>query len=144
MNTRLRLDAILIMAVALLWQAPACADEISDARAAAVSALERLEQRKNSDVWQSDMSDWFKDRMTRAAFLANMTVIQAQLGGPASGREIIQQNKAPGMAGYTGEVYSFTFETSFPAANVYEMIALIREGGKYRVSGLNFVPNPNK
>jgi len=133
-----------MMAFMLLWQVPARADDMSNARAAAVSTLEQLEQRKNSDVWKSHMSDWFKERMTRAAFLANMTVIQSQLGGPASGREIIQQSKVPGMAGYSGEVYSFTFETSFPAANVYEMIAVIREGGIYRVAGLNFVPNPNK
>ena len=133
---------ILMLAICL----PALADDLDEARASGVKVLRKLEQRKRKDVWDSDVSDWFKQRMTADAFIANMTVIQAQLGGVASGRKLIQQNKAEGdvAAGYKGSVYSFTYGTTFPVTAVYETIVLIKENGSYKVSGINFVPNPNK
>lgn len=121
------------------------ADETDDARAVALNILETLEQRKNAEVWETSVSTWFKDKMTREAFLANMTVIQSQLGGKGTGRHLIQQNTSDSNAqyGYTGKVYSFMFGTRFPAANVYEMIVMMKEGNAYRLSGINYTPNPN-
>jgi hypothetical protein len=123
----------------------AYADEMSDARASANTIFRKLEQRKNAEVWESDVSDWFKEKMTRDAFLANMTITEAQLGGSSTDRKLIQQNQANGepRSGYKGKVFSFLFDTTFPAAKVYEMIVLIRERGAYKVSGINYVPNPN-
>lgn len=123
----------------------AVADEISDARVAGIRVLEDLEQRKNTGVWSSGISDWFKERMTRDAFLANMTIVQAQLGGIASERKLVQQNRTDSNppTGYTGPIFSFLFATTFPAANIYESVVMIREGGVYKVSGLNWIPNPN-
>lgn len=125
--------------------AVAVADEISDARAAGIRILENLEQRKNAGVWSSGISDWFKERMTRDAFLANMTTVQAQLGGIASERKLVQQNRTESNppTGYTGPIFSFMFATTFPAAKTYESVVMIREGGIYKVSGLNWIPNPN-
>lgn len=121
------------------------ADEMADARSAGLEILAKLEQKQNTEVWRSHVSDWFKDRMTEDAFLANMTIMQAQLGAPSKGRKLVQQNKADGnpQAGYSGAIFSFTFDTTFPAAKVYEVIVLIREAGTYKLSGLNYVPNPN-
>lgn len=123
----------------------AIADEMSDARAAGIRVLEDLEQRKNSAVWGSGISDWFKDKMTKDAFLANMTTVQAQLGGVATERKLVQQNRTDNNppSGYKGPIFSFMFATTFPAAKTYESIVMIREGGMYRVSGLNWIPNPN-
>lgn len=125
--------------------AVAVADEISDARAAGIRILENLEQRKNAGVWSSGISDWFKERMTKDAFLANMTSVQAQLGGVASERKLVQQNRTESNppTGYTGPMFSFMFATTFPAAKTYESVVMIREGGVYKVSGLNWIPNPN-
>lgn len=125
--------------------AVAVADEISDARAAGIRILENLEQRKNAGVWSSGISDWFKERMTKDAFFANMTSVQAQLGGVASERKLVQQNRTESnpQTGYTGPMFSFMFATTFPAAKTYESVVMIREGGVYKVSGLNWIPNPN-
>jgi hypothetical protein len=104
--------------VAFLASNIARADDMSDARASGTTILSKLEQRKNAEVWQSDVSDWFKERMTRDAFLANMAIIQAQLGGSSSDRKLVQQNKADGnpRSGYKGQIFSFTFATTFPGA----------------------------
>ena len=121
------------------------ADEMSDARAVGTAILRKLEQHKNAEVWDVDVSDWFKERMTRDAFLANTAITQAQLGGIGTDRKLIQQNLADGdpSSDYKGTVFSFMFATTFPGVKAYEMIILIREGGAYKLSGLNYVPNPN-
>jgi len=118
---------------------------VSDARASGTTILRKLEQRKNAEVWESDVSDWFKERMTRDAFLANTAIAQAQLGGSGTDRKLVQQNQADGdpRSGYKGQIFSFMFATTFPGAKAYEMITLTREGGAYKLSGLNYVPNPN-
>ena len=84
-------------------------------------------------------------RGSQAAFLANLTVAQSKLGGTGSDRKIVQQNTADGdpQSGYKGAVYTFTFATTFPSMKAYEIIVLIRENGTYRISGLNYIPNPN-
>jgi len=131
--------------MALFFINTASADDMSDARKSAVDILIKLEQGKNTEVWESSVSNWFKERMTRDAFLANLTIIRAQLGGPGADRKLVQQNRADGdpASGYKGSVFSFTFSATFPGAKVYEMIVLIREGNSYKISGLNFLPNPN-
>jgi hypothetical protein len=138
-------NSIWVFLVAILAADVVCADDISDARAVGITILRKLEQRKNAEVWQSDVSEWFKEKMTRAAFLANMTMIQAQLGGPSLDRELVQQNQADGNAqhNYKGQIFSYTFATTFPAAKAYETIVLIREGGAFKLAGFNYVPNPN-
>jgi len=127
----------------IIFSASAHADDMSDARSAATLILKKLEQRKNREVWDSDVSDFFKKSITKQAFLGNMTVIEAQLGGPSSQRELIQQNKANGVAGYKGMVYSFMYASEFPAANAYEMIVVVNEDGNYKLAGINYIPNPN-
>lgn len=145
MITRRSASGAFFFLIPFLTSKIAHADEMSDARASGTAILHKLEQRKNAEVWDSDVSDWFKDKMTRAAFLANLTMIQAQLGGIGAHRTLVQQNKADGVpgSGYKGPVFSFIFDTTFPAAKVYEMIVLIPEHGTYKISGLNYVPNPN-
>ena len=125
---------------------PASADDIDDARDSAVKVLRKLEQGTRKEVWKSDISVWFKQRMTEDAFIANVTIINAQLGGVGSERKLIQQNKADGdpKAGFEGSVYSFMYRTTFPAASVYETISMIKENGVYKLSGFNYIPNPNK
>lgn len=121
------------------------ADETDDARRVAVEILQKVEQKKNAEVWQQDVSNWFKERMTKAAFLANLSVTHSKLGGTGSDRTIVQQNTADGdpQSGYKGAVYTFTFATTFPSMKAYEIIVLIRENGTYRISGMNYLPNPN-
>lgn len=122
------------------------ADDMSDARIIAISILSKLEQEKNVEVWEKDVSEWFKERMTKDAFLANMTLVRTQLGSsPGVDRKLVQQNRADSdpSFNYKGDVFSFMFSTTFPGARVYEMIGLIREGTSYKLSGIRFIPNPN-
>ncbi len=134
----------LVLLMSLTCQ-PVLADQTDDARMVAIGILKKFETKNNSDVWESHVSDWFKKKITRDAFLANMTITQSQLGGIGSGRTLIQQNTADGdpQTGYTGKVYSFLFATTYPLAKVYEMIVLIRESTNYRLSGIYYTPNPN-
>lgn len=138
-----KLFAALFLAI---YTSIAQADDISDAREAGITILRNLERGMYKSVWNENVSDWFKQRMTRDAFLANMTTIQLQLGGAATQRRPIQQNRNQGNAqiGYKDTIYTFTFATAFPSSNAYETIVLIREGGQYKLSGINWVPNPNE
>lgn len=123
----------------------ALAEDIDDARNVATNILERLEQKKFSDVWDSYVSDWFKEKTTKPAFLGNLTMIHNQLGGKSKNRVLIQQNEADGdiATGYKGKVFSFMYETKFPAANAYETMVLISESGDFKLAGFNYMPNPN-
>ena len=114
-------------------------------RAVAANILNKLEQKKNAEVWESHVSNWLKERMTKAAFLANMTKIQFQLGGKGSYRELIHEHTGDfdPQTGYKGEFHSFLFATTFPGAKTYETIVLIREDNAYRMSGINYTPNSN-
>lgn len=134
-----------LLLVALLPGSLARADDISDARAAGLDILLKLEQGKVKETWDTDVSSWFKDQMTRDAFLANMAFTRAQLGAPSSSRVLIQQMKADALPvySYKGSTYSFMFKTVYPAANFYENVILVREGDRYKVFGLTFLPNPN-
>lgn len=136
---------LVVLAVMFIATPAPAADDIDDARSAAVSILNSIESKKSSAVWDQQVSSWFKGNMTRDAFLANMAFMQAQLGGVSSARKLVQQNRSDGdpKVNYKGDVFSFIFATTYPTSKVYENIVLIREGGTYRLSGLYFVPNPN-
>lgn len=139
------LGILIITLSAIFLATPTLAADIDDARSVAVSILNSFESKKASVVWDQQVSSWFKDKMTRDAFLANSTFMQTQLGGVSSARKLVQQNRSDGdpKVNYKGDVFSFTFSTTYPTSNVYENIVLIREGGTYKMSGLYFVPNPN-
>lgn len=140
-----KLLQIMVVICAFLGGAPVLADEMSDARSVATQILSKLDQRRNAEIWDSEVSNWFKARMTRDAFLANLTMFQAQFGSPGAQRKLIQQSQSQGdvQSGYKGAVYSFMFSATYPVAKAYEVIVLIREDGKFRISGLYFQPNPN-
>lgn len=132
--------------LALLFTAKtSLADPQDDARSVAIDILQKLEQKKSNEVWDLHVSNWFKERMGKDAFLANMTVIQSQLGGKGTRRDLIQQSTADGSPkdGYSGNLYSFMFATKFPTIKVYEMIVMSREDNVYRLFGLQYTPNPN-
>lgn len=141
-----RYIAPVFLCVAAALYGPAVhADDMSDARNTGSEILDRISTGKSLSVWDSYVSDWFKERMTKDAFLANMAMVKAQQGGAGEERTLIQQNKSDGAPqfGFKKSVYSFTFSTNFPSGKVYETIVLIREGSEYKVSGLNYLPNPN-
>lgn len=141
-----KLFSVLVIALsALFFAVSAFAADIDDARSVAVSILKKMEDRKNAEVWDQHVSPWFKSNTTRDAFLANLTFMQAQLGGVSSSRTLIQQNYADGdpKVNYRGDIFSFVFSATYPASKIYENIVLIRDGSNYKLSGLYFVPNPN-
>ena len=141
-----RILGALTLALSTMFIAfPAPAADMDDARSVAVNILNSLERRKNAEIWDQQVSSWFKEKMTREAFFANNAFLQAQLGGPSSARNLVQQNHTDGdpKVNYKGDIFSFTFSTTYPTSKVYESIVLIREEGSYKLSGLYFVPNPN-
>jgi hypothetical protein len=141
----------LVFSMVLTFSASALSDESSSesemdgARNTAARILQDLQKKKFSDVWENDVSNWFKNNATKPAFMGNMTVIHNQLGGQSFKRELIQQGKADGdsATGYVGDVFSFMYQTEFPRAKVYETIYLVVEAGTYKLAGINYIPNPN-
>lgn len=121
------------------------ADEIDDARDVSRDILEKLESKQFAKVWDDNVSVWLKDKTTKPAFLGNLTIIHAQLGGASTDRVLIQQNQSDGdvSSGYSGRVFSFMYETRFPNAKVYETVVVIFDGEDLRLAGFNYVPNPN-
>jgi len=139
----MKLPAYLITAFFLLPSFVQSA-EIDDARDVATIILQKFERKQNRALWKEHVSNWMKNKMTEEAFLAEMSTVQAQLGGTSSDRKIVRQTSAPiPGSGYSGTVYAFTFSASFPSAKAYEMVFLIREDGEYRISGIRYSPNTN-
>jgi hypothetical protein len=123
----------------------AVADDMADAREQGTIILEKIQIGQSKSVWDANISGWFKQRMTKDAFLANTVFTRAQLGGVGTGRVVIQQNKGDGapQLGYQADLFSFIFATNFPSGKFYETVTLVREDGTFKLTGMNFLPNPN-
>jgi hypothetical protein len=135
--------AVIAITAALTFGGPAQAQE-SAARASAQGIIKRIAAKEYSQLWDSLVSDWFKQRITKAAFIANMTMSRSPIG-PLTQSSILQASHLDidQTTGYKGDIYTFMFENIYSNAKFYEQIVVIREpDGTYRLSGLQGAPAP--
>lgn len=130
----------LICAMALV-PASALGQEAA-ARQAANTIIQLIAAKKFAELWDVHVSDWFKQRLTRDAFLGNMALGRSMIGQLTSSNVVQTQHSTfdPG-SGYSGDIYTFMFLNTYSNARFYETVVVIKEpDGRYRISGLQGAP----
>lgn len=96
-----------------------------------------LGQSRFADVWDSRTSDWFKTKVTRDAFLANMTLGRGKLGRLEESKLVsIDHAEHDPTTGYKGSIYAAQFLNTYAGGRFFERIVVIREKDAYKLSGI--------
>lgn len=134
----------MMMVLALLCaSAPAIADEREDATTAAKAIMASLAEKNYQRLWDEQTSKWFKERIGKESFLANITMGRSPIGKLKSSKviDVGFTTTDPG-SGFKGKIYTVNFSTSYETGNFYERIVVIEEGGRFLMSGFNGAPAP--
>ena len=116
-----------------------------DARKAASEILASLRSGQYVKLWDTQTSAFFKSKLTKDSFLANMTIGRQQLGSPIGDPKFVDMaySQNDPSTGFKGEIYAFNFLSSYSTGNFYERIVVVKEqDGKFRMSGLWGAPAP--
>jgi len=128
----------------LSWGISVAADQ-DDARRAASDILTSLRTGQYPKLWDSQTSEFFKSKLTRDSFVANMSMGRQQLGSPTGDPRFVDMaySQSDPATGFKGEIYAFNFLCSYSAGNFYERIVVVKESdGKFRLSGIWGSPAP--
>jgi hypothetical protein len=132
------LRAFLSMLLILISGLSMAADK-EDAEKAASDILASLRDNQYSKLWDSQTGAFFKSRMTKQSFLANMSMGRPQLGAPIGKPTFIDMaySKKDPSTGFEGEIYAFNYLSSYSTGKFYERIVVAKEkDGKFRMTGL--------
>lgn len=114
-----------------------------EATKAAREILASLHDKQFEKLWNSQTSDFFKSKVTKDSFFADLTIVGRQLGSPGESKFINMAYSPDPSSELTGEIYSFNFLNSYSAGKFYEQIIVVKEkDGKFRLAGLWRVPAP--
>ncbi len=128
----------------LHWGSTVAADQ-DDAKKAASEILASLHTAQYTKLWDTQTSEFFKSKLTRDSFLANMTMGRQQLGTPTGNPKFIDMaySQSDPSSGFKGEIYAFNYLSSYTVGNFYERVVVVKEqDGKFRMSGLWGSPAP--
>lgn len=134
----------LLAAFAVLAASTVFAGDREDADKAAKAVLTSLQNKNYEGVWNNQMSEFFRTKMTKDSFLANMTIGRQQLGTLTESKFIdMAYSQIDPASGIKGEIYGFNYLNTYSAGNFYERIVVIKEkDGKFRLAGLFGSPAP--
>lgn len=124
--------------LALSWGLSVAADQ-DDARKAASEVLSSLRGGQYAKLWDTQTSAFFKAKLTRDSFLANMAIGRQSLGSPVGNPKFVDMaySQSDPPSGFKGEIYAFNYLSSYATGNFYERIVVVKEqDGKFRMSGL--------
>ncbi|SKC49257.1 DUF4019 domain-containing protein [Paraburkholderia hospita] len=139
-NLFLKIGALICLSLFSCLSAMA-ADQ-DDAAAAAKEILRYLQTAQYERLWDSDTSAFFKSKLTKDSFLANMTMGRAPLG-EVKGSQFIDMSyaKVDPTTGYQGEIYAFNYLNTYAVGKFFERIVVLKEkDGKFRLAGLYGAP----
>ena len=90
------------------------------------------------------MSEFFRSKMTKNSFLANMTMGRQQIGAWTESKFIdMAYSQIDPASGTKGEIYAFNYLSTYTAGKFYERVVVIKEkDGKFRLAGLFGSPAP--
>jgi Protein of unknown function (DUF4019) len=132
----------------LYWafSAVALASDQDHAVSAAKEILISIQQNKFEKLWDTKVSQYFKSKITKDSFLANLTLGRQQLGEVKETKFIdMAYSQTDPSTGYTGEIYAINFLTTYSAGKFYERIVVVKEqDGNFRLSGLWGAPSPKE
>ena len=137
---------LFLFGLSLFFSSEPLADERQSATKAARDIVSALSDRKFIQIWDTQMSQFFKDRITKDSFLANMSIGRSQIGNLNSSKIVdVRYTERDPASGYEGKIYSFTFLNIYAVGKFYEQIIVIKENdGIYRLSGLWGSPAPSQ
>jgi hypothetical protein len=121
------------------------ADDAEQAARAAQQILTLIADNHLNALWDTRVSKFFKDRVTKEVFLANLSQGRATVGGARLSSQLVDISYAnqDGQSGYRGDIYSCRFLSRYPGGDFYESIILIKEAdGQFRLSGMFAAPAP--
>ena len=102
--------------------------ERDNAEVTAKDYLRDFGQKEYRKLYKEYLGKRYKSTATEEAFVAQYSMIGRQLGGPGSGRRLIDEKslrELPGPEGViSGTFYWFRYRTQYPAGNVYEDVYL--------------------
>ncbi|MEW6427911.1 MAG: DUF4019 domain-containing protein [Thermodesulfobacteriota bacterium] len=105
---------------------------------AAANILSMLAKKQYYDLWDSQISDWFKRTVTKEAFIANMTLGRARIGELVDSKTISNDfSDFDPSSGYKGTIHSVTFLNTYTNGKFFERIVVIKEkDGSFRLAGI--------
>jgi hypothetical protein len=121
------------------------ADDAVDATQAAKQILTMVAENRLNALWESQVSKWFKDRVSKDVFLANLSQGRMSLGGARLSSQVVDVNytNQDVQSGYKGDIYYCRFLNKYPAGSFYETVVVLKEqDGGFRLSGLFAAPAP--
>ena len=121
------------------------ADDSGQALLAAKQMQKLISENQLNVLWDRNVSEFFKSRVSKNVFFANLSQGRVSVGGPALASEVVDVTyfTQDPNSGYKGDIYNCRFLTKYPAGNFYENMVLIKEAdGQFRLSGLNAAPAP--
>jgi hypothetical protein len=115
-----------------------------NASKAAKDILSSIHQKQFVDVWDSQTSAWYKAKITKDSFIANLTLGRQPLGSVVDTKFVdMAYSQTDPSSGYQGEIYAFNYLTTYTVGKFYERVVVIKESdGKFRLSGLFGAPAP--
>lgn len=143
---KLHLVKRLLLLAAIATSTIAFAGDQEDAAKSAKDILSSLHNGKYERLWDSQMSELFKSKLTKNSFLANMAIGRPQLGtsGKSEFVDMAYSKNDPGT-GFKGEIYSFNYLTEYSSGKVFERIVVVKEkDGQFRLAGLWGAPAPKE
>jgi hypothetical protein len=115
----------------------------SSAENAAKNFVTRLDVGDLGNLYEIELSPYFKQMVKKDVFVSNSAMIKIQAGGPAQARQMVGgQAFAHTPTGQTGVFYYVRFKTKFPNALVFQDIYLEQVDRKWKVSGYWVFPAP--
>jgi hypothetical protein len=121
------------------------ADDAEQATQAAKQILTLIAENRLNTLWDTRISKFFKDRISKEVFLANLSQGRASVGGARSSSQVVDityVNQDP-QSGYKGEIYFCRFLNKYPNGNFYESVVVIKEpDGQFRLSGISAAAAP--
>ncbi len=122
----------------LSFSAVSWAADQDEAVKASKDILTSIQQKQFEKLWNTQMSKWFKTKVTKESFIANLTLGRQQFGTPGESKYIdMAYSKTDQSTGYQGEIYAFNYLNTYTAGKFYERIVVIKEDdGKFRLAGL--------
>jgi hypothetical protein len=135
---KINLRALLFAFLFAVMPLPSLAADQDDAAQAAKEILHSLREGQYTKLWDTQTSAFFKAKMTKDSFLANMSMGRQQLGKPGNSKFVdMAYSQSDPSSGTKGEIYAFNYLNAYAAGNFYERVVVIKEAdGKFRMAGL--------
>lgn len=117
------------------------ADE-TNAKRASQEILASLRQNQFDRLWDRQTSQFYKSRVTKQSFIANLTIGRAQFGSPGQSEFVDESySQTDPSTGFRGEIYAFNYLNSYSVGRFYQRIVVVKENdGKFRLAGLRGAP----